>query len=692
MSVPNSPVVGKVDELLKEQIEQHPSPALEEIRSLVHELELRQADLEVRNEDLRKRQKQLEAYRDRYIDLYDSAPLGYATLDGDGFIQEINLAGAEMLGRARDSLIGYALGEYVLAEDQTAFLAHVRNCVSQRSEVTSELRLAARDGRSIPAQLRSIPIAGPNDDILCKTAIVDISQCKEMEERIRRSQDFLQTVIDAFPDIMLVIDRDYRILLSNSAARRLAGGVDPAACMTCHKLSHRLDLPCEGTSEPCPLRSVFASKSPMTVIHTHFDARGNPVYVELNAAPIFDEAGEVRGIIEVCRDITERKRAEEALAHEHNLLRTLIDNLPDCIYVKDSQSRFMAANLATARIMGAASPDVLVGKNDFDFYPQHLAQEYFKDEQEMMHSGQPLVNKDEPHVDPEGNRRTVFTTKIPLKDGQGAVVGMVGISRDITERIRAEESLRRAQQQIAEHQTKLREQVEAELVKVQDQLVRQAKLAAIGQVAASIVHDLRNPLMVARATINQLKRDLPSDIDPEIQRIDLIDRELETIKRIIYNLTELARAKQPRKEAVNLGKTVLEAFDRLDHDETITCEVQCEPQPLWVAADAVQMRQLLGNLLDNAIAAMPRGGAIRVFGRRDGGMDEIIVEDEGPGVPLDLRDRIFEPLFTTRPKGTGLGLPICRQIVEGHGGTMALLAKKPPGTSFLIRLPHENAI
>ena len=394
---------------------------------------LRQSELERQNEELRATQRHLEAYRDRYVDLYDFAPLGYVTLDEDGYVQEINLAGAKLLDADRDGLTGYAFADYVAKENQEAFLEHLAQCVRERREVTSELHLVTQSGQSITVQLRSIPIAGPLDDTLCKTAITDITERRKMEEAIRKSRAFLQTVIDAIPETMLVIGRDYRISLANRAAREMAGGIDPVACLACHQLSHQRELPCEGRNDCCPLRQVIATKAPVTVMHTHYDAEGKEVFVEVTAAPVFNDDGEVTHIIESCRDVTERKRAEAALEQDRNLLRTLIDNLPDCIYVKDTQSRFMAANLATARLMGAADPNDLLGKTDADFYPPELAAEYRADEEELFRSGQPLVNKNESRLDAAGNRRTVVTTKIPLLDSQGKVYGLVGISRDLTE-------------------------------------------------------------------------------------------------------------------------------------------------------------------------------------------------------------------------------------------------------------------
>jgi PAS domain S-box-containing protein len=140
------------------------------------------------------------------------------------------------------------------------------------------------------------------------------------------------------------------------------------------------------------------------------------------------------------QEIEDRKQTEEALAQERNLLRSLIDNVPDYIYVKDTQSRFLTANPAVARLMVAATPDELLGKTDYDFFPQELAAKYYADDQAIFQSGQPLLELEEPTVDTAGNERWVSTTKVPLRDMQGKIFGLVGMGRDITECKQAEKA------------------------------------------------------------------------------------------------------------------------------------------------------------------------------------------------------------------------------------------------------------
>ena len=153
---------------------------------------------------------------------------------------------------------------------------------------------------------------------------------------------------------------------------------------------------------------------------------------------------------ELQAQITERKQAEQALEEERNLLRTIIDNLPDYIYVKDTQSRYVVTNNAHARFFGATRPEEVIGKTAFEFFPQELASQYYADDQEVIRAGQPLLNREERSVDEAGNRIWNLTSKVPLRDSSGKIVGLVGISRDITARKQAEETLRESEERFRE--------------------------------------------------------------------------------------------------------------------------------------------------------------------------------------------------------------------------------------------------
>ena len=175
---------------------------------------------------------------------------------------------------------------------------------------------------------------------------------------------------------------------------------------------------------------------------------GRRIDVSVTISPLKNDSGEVVGASTIARDIIARKRAEEALIEERQLLHTLMDNLPDNIYFKDRESRFTQINMALAKELKLSHPDQAVGKTDFDILPGEQSKELYRDEQEIIRTGQPLVDKEEKLIWPGGNITWLSTTKMPLRDPNGNIVGTFGVSRDITERKRAEEELHQSRQML----------------------------------------------------------------------------------------------------------------------------------------------------------------------------------------------------------------------------------------------------
>ena len=405
----------------------------EEIKGLLHGLELQRTELEAQN-------RRLQQYRDRYVDLYDSAPVGYATLDEDGYVQEINLTGARLLGAERDSLTGYPLAEFVAKEDQKAFLDHARRCLHGQCEVTSELTLVARGGRSFTAQLRSVPAKSAEGDTHCRTAIIDITERKQMEETIRQSQAFLQTVIDSIPDPMLVIDRDHRTVLANRAAREMAGEIDPVSrCLTCYWLAHQRDLPCAGQNE-CPLQRVVEERAPTTVIHTRQGTGGAESFIEVLAAPILNEAGEVAHIIETRRDITRRQREVEALRQSEERLRLVLQAASTGWWEWDLTNDILLADERCKALFGL--PPAAESSREVLFQHVH------PDDHLLVQKGledalaKPGDYRSEFRVIwPDGSVHWLLGKGRSIHESSPQRVRLMGVATDITERKHAEEQV-----------------------------------------------------------------------------------------------------------------------------------------------------------------------------------------------------------------------------------------------------------
>ena len=394
-----------------------------------------------------------------------------------------------------------------------------------------------------------------------------------------------------------------------------------------------------------------------------------------------------------------RVRAEFELARDRNLLRAVIDNLPDHIYLKDNAGRYVVDNAAHTRFLGLTSPEAVVGKTVFDFFPVELAGHFTDDDQVVLASGRPVLNREEPTRAADGMRGFVATSKLPFRDEAGRVVGLVCVSRDITAQRHAEADLHAAQLQ----------------------LIQAEKLESLGRLAAGIAHEVKNPLAVLTMGIDYLAGDVEAAgaaADPAA--VEILESMRESVRRADTILREMLDFSAPRPLELrpeDLNELITRTLPLVRHEfdaAGVQVEAHLERDLPAVSLDRDKAQQMLINLFTNAAHAMREvvNGAhephheltvrttARVVGedeaaglRRDEGSrrnercragDRVIaveIEDTGTGLPGGGRS-VFDPFFTTKAtgKGTGLGLTVTRKIVELHGGEIRL-ENRPDGRS-----------
>jgi len=267
-------------------------------------------------------------------------------------------------------------------------------------------------------------------------------------EELELSEERYRLIVEN-STIGIVVHVNRQIVYGNQAALKLIGGSDPDALLGRQVLDfvHPEDRPMIASFIEIALSEGFQgdSNNPILLEERLVRLDGSLVTVEATAIGI-NYYGEP-GLLVMMNDISGHKQAERLLEEERTLLRTLIDNLPDTIYIKDRQSRFLTANLALARLIGKINPEELLGKTDFEFFPRELAERYFADEQVLFETGTALSAKEEPVVDSYGNWGWKLTSKLPLCDHTGKITGLIGIGRDISEQKQAEASLRKSEEQ-----------------------------------------------------------------------------------------------------------------------------------------------------------------------------------------------------------------------------------------------------
>jgi PAS domain S-box-containing protein len=408
-----------------------------------------------------------------------------------------------------------------------------------------------------------------------------------------------------------------------------------------------------------------------------FNAEGGVRWLLVKGRSVRGPEGQPIRLTGVLMDTTDRKHAEEELQKERNLLRTLIDQLPLCIYVKDAEGRFIAANKATARIMGAASPADLLGKTDADYYPPEIAAEYQRDDLSVLGGAQVLLNKDEPHVGRTGQRRDVLTTKVPFRDAQGQIVGLVGASQDVTEQKQAQQALAAAKR------------------------AAEAANEAKSQFLANMSHEIRTP-MTAILGFAELLSDTHCTEDQRRDYLSIIQHSGHGLLQLIDDILDLSKIEAGRMTVEPIPCSPVQIVDEVaalmqvrTQPKGVSLVVHFQPGlPEVIVTDPTRLRQILLNLVGNAVKFTERGEiAIEVVFRQLGRpMIEFAVSDTGIGIPAEQLADIFRPFTQAdtssrrRFRGSGLGLTISRRLARMLGGDISVESQLGRGSRFVLSI------
>lgn len=367
--------------------------------------------------------------------------------------------------------------------------------------------------------------------------------------------------------------------------------------------------------------------------------------------------------------------------------RKIFENAPEGIFQSTPSGNFISANPAMANILGYDSPQALLHSMS-DFIQQlFVTPSQSQGHLQQLETQGSIDNLEFEFLRQDGTTRWASGNIRAVKEANGQLQYIEGTIVDITERKEAIHRLSQLQAQLLAEQEQHTKQVEAELNKAKAALITQAKLATLGQLSGSIAHELRNPLGAMRNATYLLKRRLTNSDDKTKQFLDMLEEEIQNSDLIIQGLLEVARGKEPIKQTLSLQSLLDKVLQDKPFPDTVTFHIELGTEPFTIWVDPQQFKQVLHNIFHNASQAMERQGHIWVRTQHCADMAEIEISDTGPGISEENRDQLFEPLFTTKAKGTGLGLTLCREIIEGHGGTIVSMNKPKGGASFIIRVP-----
>jgi PAS domain S-box-containing protein len=653
-------------------------------------------------QERRQAQEALQRSEEKYRALLEfngeilgNAPIGIIRMDKEMRIQYENPQLEKIIGLPAGDASSRALGMDIrqLPGIQQAGLVPYLDALQNGQDILLETPFTSIYGKRTFVRINGRPIRDQDQPVGSILLVEDVTERELAEEAFRESEERYRAVIEATDTGYVVVDENGRVINANLNYARLSGhtSVDEIIGREIMEWTAAYDL--ERNRNEVINCFKYGSIKNLEVDYQHAD--GKIIPVEINANVVQTKEGKV--VVTLCRDITERKRAEEALAASEERYRILAEASHDMIFIIGEQGNVEYVNEFASRQFGL-QPEMIIGMKMNSLFSSEAAQRQQGSLGRVMASGTPAYIE-APSGFP-GGERWLGTWLVPLRDRVGQVTSVMGVSRDITDRIRIDQALKeyseRLEEMVGERTTELQEALQ------KAQLAGQLKTEFI----ANINHELRTPL-TNLVLYHQMLRANP-DVKT-IERLDVIGREIQRLRILIEDMLKLSRLDtgqvtfRPMPQNLNrIIQTLVNDRRTIAEQRGLTLTVELQPALPAAWLDEVMVVQIVSNLLTNALNYTPSGGQLHISTRR---MEDrkgkswvaFIVQDSGPGISPEDLPHLFDRFYrgkaghATGVPGTGLGLAIVKQMVEKHNGRLDVEnVAEGHGAIFTVWLPVEQ--
>jgi PAS domain S-box-containing protein len=653
--------------------------------------------------DITERKRAEDALReseDKFKYVFEYSMVGKSITQFDGGMQ-VNQALCDLLGYSIQEMQAKKWQEITHPDDIELTQKEIEMLLSgEKESVRFVKRFIHKNGAIVWVDLSStIRRDGQNKPLYLMSAVIDITERKRAEDALKeneRAKTELLEKLNEAQHLALIGSWEWDLLTNQvwwSDETYRIFGVTPQDFVPSFEANGKFIHPDDFEKYSQAFEYSLQTGAPLALDLRLVNGDGLLKFCHAMGKIIYNNAGQALRFTGTLMDITKRKQAEAAQRQSELLFRSLFELSPDAVVILDPHDPKIPSSIvdcnAAACLMNGYQRDELIGQPidivNADPYTPDGQITYLKKLREAGHLKLEVL-----HRHKSGDIFPVEVSTTIIKVGEHELV--LGIDRDITERKRAEQELKayseRLEARVEERTRELRE--------AQEKLVRQERLAMLGQLAGSVSHELRNPLGVISNAVYFLDMAQPEAAPKVKEYLGIIEKETRIADKIITDLLNFSRIKSADLESVSVAGLVQGVLERYPVPESVSVTVKIPKNLPSVYVDPDQLTQVLGNLVVNACQAMPKGGQLSVISKQlplntDPLMTEywllITIKDTGAGIPPENMSKLFEPLFSTKAKGIGLGLAICKNLVVANGGRIEVQSEVGKGSTFTVYLP-----
>ena len=596
----------------------------------------------------------------------------------DGIIKYVNTTGDKtMFGYTAEEIINSSMLNYVHPDDREQVIKNTELRKKSGSAVNFyELRLISKSSEitNVEVRVSNIEYEGTPATLV---VVTDITGKKKIENELRASEDKFSKAFHTSPDAVNITRLRDGIYLETNEGFTDATGYAKEEIVGTSSLDLNIWV---NPNDRKKLINELREKGEVNNLEAPFKMKNGEIKTALMSARLIELNGEIC-VLSIARDISDRKKAQEALLKSEAMLQSLVNSLPQNIFCKDLDGRFTFVNENFCTTLGKTSEEIL-GKTDFDFVPHELAEKFRKDDKKVMKTDS-IIDNDETHEQLNGKKQYVHVIKSPLYDLKGKLKGILGFFWDITESKKAEEELIRA--------------------KNKAEISEQMKSAFLAQMS----HEIRSPLYRILGYVSLIKDyvENPQDHDAK-EALDYFDSIDLSSKRLIRTIDSILNMSEIQTNSYMAAFNNIDMYEILNNlyreylvqaaAKNLNFELTALTENTFIYCDEYSVTQIFANLIDNALKYTNSGKVNIIIGQDQDKRLYVEVVDNGIGISQEFMQQLFAPFtqeetgYTRKFDGNGLGLALVKSYCDLNKAEVTVESKKGNGTVFRVTFDKKN--